>query len=119
MNSKIKNDITQEWNGSLYSGITLNWDYKAGILDIYMPVYVKESLHKFHHPTPSWPHHSPHQWNPPNNESTAPQMAHQDPESSKLAPTESNTMQQVVGTFLYYVRAIDPTILVDLNIISA
>ena len=48
-----KYEITQDWTGSLYSGITLNWDYKADILDISMPKYVKEVLHKFQHPTPS------------------------------------------------------------------
>ena len=52
---KEKYDITQDCNGSLYSGITLNWDYKSGILDISMPGYVKEALHKFQHPTPSLP----------------------------------------------------------------
>ena len=32
-----KYDITQDCNGSLYSDITLNWDFQAGILGIYMP----------------------------------------------------------------------------------
>ena len=42
-----KYDITQDCNGGLHSGITLNWEYKAGILDISMPGYVKEAIHKF------------------------------------------------------------------------
>ena len=72
-------EITQDWTGSLYSGITLNWYYKAGMLDISMPGYFKEALHKFQHPTLVQPYHSPHQCNPPNYGSTAPQMAHQAP----------------------------------------
>ena len=56
-----KYEITQYWTGSFYSGITLNWDYKAGILDISMPGYLKEALHKVHHPTPSQPQNPPHQ----------------------------------------------------------
>ena len=36
-----KYEITQDWTGSLYSGITLNWGYKSGILDISMPGYLK------------------------------------------------------------------------------
>ena len=36
-----KYEITQYWTGSLYSGITLNWDYNTGILDISIPGYVK------------------------------------------------------------------------------
>ena len=31
-----KYEITQYWKGSIYSGITLNWEYKAGIMDISM-----------------------------------------------------------------------------------
>ena len=46
-------------------------------------------------------------------------MAHPDPESPKLSPPEINKVQQVVGTLLYYVSAIDPTIIVALNIIAA
>ena len=84
-----------------------------------MPGYVKEELHKFQHPTPSRPQHSPHQWNPPNYGPTEPQLTHQAPESPKLAPPEANTVQQVVGTFLYYARAVDPTMLVAFNNIVA
>ena len=84
-----------------------------------MPGYVKEALHKFQNPTPSQPQHSSHQFNPPNCGSTAPQLTHQSPESPKLAPPESNTVQQVVGGFLYYARAVDPTMLVSLNIITS
>ena len=114
-----KYEITQDWTESLYSGITLNWDYEAGILDISIPGYVKEALHKFQQPTLSLPHQLPHQLNPPNYGSTAPQLAHQAPESPKLSPPEAITVQQVVGNFLYYARAVDTTILVAMNSISA
>ena len=36
-----KYEITQDLTWSLYIGITLNWDYKAKIMDISMPGYVK------------------------------------------------------------------------------
>ena len=84
-----------------------------------MPGYVNEAIHKFHNPTPSRPQHYPHQWNPPTYVSTAPQLAHQVPEFPKLAPPEANIVQQVVGTFLYYLRAVNPKILVALNSSSA
>ena len=95
-----KYNITQDWTGIIYSGITLNWDYKEIILDISIPGYVKETLHKIQHPNPIQTQHSPHQGNPPNYGSTAPQMAHQAPELTNLAPLEANTFQQVVGNFL-------------------
>ena len=113
-----KYEITQDCTGSVYIGITLDWGYKAGILGISIPVYVKEALHKFHCPTTIQPQHFPHQCNPPSYGSTEPQLAHQAPESTKISPSEANTVQQVVGTFLYYVGSVDPTIIVALNRIT-
>ena len=114
-----KYEITQVWTGSLYSGTTLNWEYKSGILEISMPVYVKVAPHKFHHLTPSQPQKYPHQFNYPNYGSKAPQLAHQAPEFTKIAPPEDNTVQQMVGNFLYYARTVDPKMLVALNSIAA
>ena len=89
------------------------------MLDISMPGYVKEALHKFQYPTPSQHQHSPHQWNPPNYVSTSPQLAQQALESPKISPPEANTVKQVVGTFIYYACAFNPTMLVALNSITA
>ena len=84
-----------------------------------MPGYVKEALHKFQHPTPIQPQHSPQQWNHRNYVSTAPQMAQQAPGLPNLAPLEASTFQQVGGTFLYHARSVDPTMLMELYIIAA
>ena len=84
-----------------------------------MPGYVKDALHKYQHPTPTGPHHSPHQWKAPKYVSTEPQLAHPEDDSPELNPEETNIVQQVVGTFLYYARAVDPTMIVALNKISA
>ena len=48
-------------------------------------------------------------------------MAHQETELPKLDPTppKANTVKQMVGNFLYYVSAVDPTMLVALNRIAA
>ena len=45
-------------------------------------------------------------------------MAHQAPESPKLVPPETKTVQQVVDTFIYYARAVDPTMLLVLKSIT-
>ena len=42
--------ISIDWAGTLYLGLTLKWDYKARLVDISMPGYVTEALHKFQHP---------------------------------------------------------------------
>ena len=78
---------------------------------------MKDKLQKFQHPTSTRPHHSPHQWTSPKYGFTATQLAHSEDNSPVLNTEEENTVQQVVGTFLYYARAVEPAILVVLNTI--
>ena len=44
---QAKYEVTQDWTGGLYCGIKLKWDYKKRQLDISIPGYVKDALHKF------------------------------------------------------------------------
>ena len=55
--------ISIDWTGHLYCGININWDYDKRICDISMPTYIKDDLHKFQHPAPSFPQDAPHAWN--------------------------------------------------------
>ena len=87
-------------------------------MDIGMPGYVKEAIHNFQHPDPRHHQHSPYQRNTPNYDSTAPQLAHQAPESPNPPPSEANIVKQVVGTFMYYMHAVNPTMIVALNSIA-
>ena len=98
-----------EWSAGTFGALHLH------ILAWRCPVYVNEVLQKSQHSTPSRPQHSHHQCNPPKYVSTAPQIAHQSTEFTQLSPPEANTVKQVVGIFLYYVRAVDPTMLLTLN----
>jgi len=81
-----------------------------------MPDYVPKALAKFKHPTPHLPQHAPHAW-------TAlvygqkTQYATVD-HSPFLNKAETTRVQAISGTFLYYTRAVDPTILPALNEIS-
>jgi hypothetical protein len=52
-------EITTDWEGTVYSGITLDWDYKKCTCDISMPGYITNVLHKFQHDAPRTPHHTP------------------------------------------------------------
>jgi hypothetical protein len=110
--------ITEDWTGSLYCGIQLDWDYAKGIVDLSMPKYVPEALHKFQHPAPYRPEHAPHDWSKPaygqKQQFVAP------PDDSKLLDRDGiNRIQQVIGTFLYYARAIDVTAMVAIGSISS
>ena len=84
-----------------------------------MPGYVIDALQKSQHTDPTRPHHSPHQWTPPSYIYKAPQMAQQIEYSPYLTPDNYNTVQQVVGTFLYYSLAVERTIIATPNSIAA
>ena len=41
--------VSEDWSGSRYCGMTINWQYNKGYVDISMPRYIKQMLHKFQH----------------------------------------------------------------------
>jgi hypothetical protein len=47
----IKNNynISSDWKGSAYCGLTLEWDYKNRTVDLSIPGYIKAALHKYQH----------------------------------------------------------------------
>jgi hypothetical protein len=51
--------ITTDWTSTVYSGMTLKWDYKNRKCDISMPGYVSNVLIKFQHDAPKHPQHTP------------------------------------------------------------
>ena len=42
-------DVTTEWDGKRYIGITLEWDYKQQQVHHSMPGYVQKALQQFRH----------------------------------------------------------------------
>jgi hypothetical protein len=52
-------ELTTDWARTVYSGITLKWDYKNRRCDISMPGYVSNVLIKFQHDAPKHPQHTP------------------------------------------------------------
>ena len=99
--------------GSLYCGLHLKWDYNKRHVDLSMPGYIKNTLHKFHHSTPTRKQHSPHQWNTPIYGQKQ-QLVHQTPPLPQLSKQHTTRIQATVGTFLYYARSLDHTILVTI-----
>jgi hypothetical protein len=57
--------VSKDWMGGLYCGITLHWDYVDKYVDLSMPGYIKDALHKFQHPLPKRPEYAPHNWTLP------------------------------------------------------
>ena len=79
-----------------------------------MPGYVLAALKKYQHEKPTRPQHAPHRWNQP---AYGKHVQYADPpdQSERLDTKGQRLIQSIVGTFLYYGRALDNTILCSLN----
>ena len=82
-----------------------------------MPGYCTEASHRFQH-TASKKNDQPHKHAPPRYGSTT-QFAQEPDTSPKLDKEDKLFIQQVTGTFLYYARAIDSSMLVALSAIAS
>jgi hypothetical protein len=106
---KLKTD----WEGKVYSGVSLKWDYINRTCDISMPGYVSNVLIKCQQDAPKHPHHTPSKY-----------ITHVYGAKTKFA-TQDDTppppgkkcfnIQKVTGSVLYYARAVGPTFLMLLN----
>ena len=79
-----------------------------------MPGYVCASLHSFQHEKTKRPQDSPYPWTQPicgKNNQTPSEKA----PANKLDENNQKRLRKIVGIFLYYDRAIDPTMLMALK----
>jgi hypothetical protein len=113
-----KYTITTDWTGAKYLGLHLAWDYNAKHVDISMPQYVARALLRFDHPDPKTPQHSPHTAKPIIYGPQSPIVSDSD-DSPRISPSRVTRLQQIVGTFLYYARAVDSSMLVALGSLAS
>jgi hypothetical protein len=52
-------ELTTDWEGKVYSGMSFKWDYKNRTCDISMPGCVSNVLSKFQHDAPKHPQQTP------------------------------------------------------------
>jgi hypothetical protein len=104
-------EITVDWEGTLFSGITLKWHYKNRTVDLSMPGYVEAALLKFQHSAPTKPENQPYKHNVPQYGAKI-QYVEEADKTPRLNKEGVTRLQQVVGTMLFYARAVDPTMLV-------
>jgi hypothetical protein len=109
-------ELTTDWTATVYSGMTLKWDYDKRICDISMPGYVSNVLSKFQHDAPKHPTHSP-SWYVTPVYGAKTQYAMKD-ETPPLTAKQRLTIQKVTRSVLYYARAVDLTVLMPLNDIA-
>ena len=114
---KAQYKCTYDAKGDLFCGISLKWNYIRRFVDLSMPDYVKKNLVRFSRITPTHPQNSPHPFTAPTY-SSKPQMATEN-DSAKLNKEEITLLQQIIGVFLFYSRAINSTILVTLSDLAA
>jgi hypothetical protein len=113
-----KYTITADWTGALYVGLHIHWNYAQRHVDISMPNYVTKALQRFEHPSPTTPQHAPHSYTPPQYGAKV-QLTLPPDTSPALSAKQVERLQQIVGTFLYYARAVDSTMLVTLGTLAA
>ena len=109
-----QNVISIDWSGSNYLGFILDWNYKDKHVTLSMPHYLKKALLRFKHLREKKPTYSPAPYDSPEYGAKI-QYAPVEETTKQLSDAEIKILQTVVGIFLYYVRALDNTMLVSTN----
>ena len=109
--------VDKNEKGSKYCGITLDWDYQKRKVHLSMPGYSNEALQRFRHDSAKR-NDQPHEHSVPAYGARV-QYAKKLDESPVIGPADKLFIQQVTGTFLYYARAVDSTMLVALSTIAS
>jgi hypothetical protein len=106
--------LSEDWTGSLYCGITLDWNYKNGYVDISMPGYIKKKLQEYGHMIPDRVQTCPYSPEPISYGAKA--QAPIAPDTTPLLDAKGiKRVQKIVGSILYYARAAEMTVLMALS----
>jgi hypothetical protein len=115
---KEQYELTEDWDGDLYCGIHLKWDYNIPTLDVSMPGYILKQLQKYKHDCPQRPQHCPY----------SPLLKQYGSEAQRPLPPDTSPplskddikhMQRIIGSILYYTQAVDLTVLMALSTIAS
>ena len=107
-----------DWGGKRYLGIYLDWDYKKREVHLSVISYVCDALKHFNHTAPRKPQDQPFSHVKPNYGAKA-QYSAEDDRSTPLSKDEKRFIQEVVGTFIYNVRAVNAKMLPALRSIAS
>jgi hypothetical protein len=103
--------MTVDWTGSKYLGIVIKYDKEKHQMELSMPKYVENAIDRFGAKDYA-PANSPIVYVAPSHHSS--QLTNPD-NTPLLSADRKQRIQQIVGTFLYYARAVDPTMLTAIN----
>lgn len=105
-------EVSLDWTGARYCGLSLRWDYENRTCDMSMPGYIQRALLRFQHvPASPLPEHSPHPWQRPNYGAKTQFATVPDNAPPILDAADKTRILEVLGTLLFYARAIDSTLL--------
>jgi hypothetical protein len=108
--------VATNYEGHLFCGIKLTWDYAHCHIDCSMPGYIATALKKHQHVMPTIPQNAPY-----NAAAIQYGSKMQRVETNTLAPLSKSKIkriQDIIGTLLYYARAVNPTLLAALSAIA-
>jgi hypothetical protein len=110
--------VTTDWTGTKFAGIDLAWNYDKRTCRLSMRNYINDLLIKYNHPKPRKPQHSPHA----HREIVYGAKEHFLPDNDTSAPLDDKgikRIQGIIGSLLYYARAVDNKLLATLSTISS
>jgi hypothetical protein len=110
--------VTTDWAGTKFAGIDLTWNYKIRMCRLSMNGYIAVLLLKYNHTPPRKPQHSPHK----HRDITYGAKTQLTPEEDTSPPLDAagvKRIQGIVGSLLYYARAVDNKLLTTLSAIGA
>ncbi len=107
-----------DWDGNQYLGMNMDWeDFDGRKVHVSMLDYVLKALTCFQHQASSKLQHQPYPHVKPNYGTKAQYTG--DTDILALPPKEDKKfIQEVIGTFLYYARSVDSTMLAALGSIA-
>ena len=100
--------ISTDWEGRNYLGLTIDCEYSEECVDISMPDYARKALDRLQHPKKKRPQYAPHRWTF-HAYGKRLQMAPDLDKNDILDKNPANRIQSIVGTIIYYLRSVDPT----------
>jgi hypothetical protein len=103
-------EVSLDWTGSQYCGLSLKWDYTKRTCNMSMPGYIDRALQRFQNAPATKPEHAPYPWQPPNFGAKT-QYATLPDSSSAIDVADKTRILEVLGTLLFYAHAIDSKML--------
>jgi hypothetical protein len=104
----------QDWDRQHYLGMNIPWDCNDKKVHVSMLEYVSETLTRFQHAAPKKPQHQLYPHLKPTYSAKV-QYVEDDNTSPLLDKMEKTFVQEVIGTFLYYARCVNSTMLTALG----